>query len=90
MTLARPPGAHAYNPSYLGGRDQEDRGLKPTWANSSQDPISKKSHHERAGRVAHGVDLEFKLQYQKKKNYFNGGNFRYSFRLMTALDQPLS
>jgi hypothetical protein len=22
-------GAHAYNPSYLGGRDQEDRSLKP-------------------------------------------------------------
>jgi hypothetical protein len=26
--------AHAYNPSYLGGRDQEDCGLKPVWANS--------------------------------------------------------
>jgi hypothetical protein len=26
----------------LGGRDQEDRGLKPAQANSSQDPISKK------------------------------------------------
>jgi hypothetical protein len=23
--------AHAYNPSYLGGRDQEDRSLKPAW-----------------------------------------------------------
>jgi hypothetical protein len=35
--------AHAYNPSYSGGRDQEDLGLKPTWANSSRDPTSKKS-----------------------------------------------
>jgi hypothetical protein len=27
--------AHAYNPGYLGGRDQEDCGLKPAWGNSS-------------------------------------------------------
>jgi hypothetical protein len=27
--------AHAYSPSYLGGRDQEDHGSKPAWANSS-------------------------------------------------------
>jgi hypothetical protein len=27
--------AHAYNPSYLGGREQEDRSSKPAWANSS-------------------------------------------------------
>jgi hypothetical protein len=36
------PVAHAYNPSYSGGRDQEDHSLKPAQANSSQDPISKK------------------------------------------------
>jgi hypothetical protein len=35
------PVAHAYNPSYSRGRDQEDRGSKPAWANSSRDPISK-------------------------------------------------
>jgi hypothetical protein len=29
-----------------GGRDQEGQGLKPTWANSSRDPISKKNHHK--------------------------------------------
>jgi hypothetical protein len=34
--------AHAYNSSYLGGRDQEDLGSRPGWANSSRDPISKK------------------------------------------------
>jgi hypothetical protein len=26
------PVTHAHNPSYLGGRDQEDHGLKPTQA----------------------------------------------------------
>jgi hypothetical protein len=30
---------HAYNPSYSGGRDQEDRGSKPVQTNSSPDPI---------------------------------------------------
>jgi hypothetical protein len=34
--------AHSCNPSYLGGRDQEDRGSKPVGANSSRDPIFKK------------------------------------------------
>jgi hypothetical protein len=33
--------ALACNPSYSGGRDQEDCGLKPPQANSSRDPISK-------------------------------------------------
>jgi hypothetical protein len=33
--------AHACNPSFLGGWDQEDCSSKPAWANSSQDPISK-------------------------------------------------
>jgi hypothetical protein len=36
------PVAHACNPSYSGRRDQEDHVPNPTWANSSQDPISKK------------------------------------------------
>jgi hypothetical protein len=35
------PVARACNPSYSGGRDQEDRSLKPVWENSSRDPISK-------------------------------------------------
>jgi hypothetical protein len=33
--------AHTCNPSYSGGRDQEDHGSKPAWVNSSQDPILK-------------------------------------------------
>jgi hypothetical protein len=35
------PVAHACNPSYLEGRNQEDHSSKPAQANSSQDPISK-------------------------------------------------
>jgi hypothetical protein len=57
------PVAHFYNPNYSGGRDQEDCGSKPAWANSSQEPISKKIHHKkRAGGVAQGVGPEFKIQ----------------------------
>jgi hypothetical protein len=35
---------HTCNPSYLGGSNQEDHSLKPAWANSSRDPISKIQH----------------------------------------------
>jgi hypothetical protein len=38
---------HTCNPSYSGGRDQEDRGSKPSQANSSRGPSQ-----NRAGRVA--------------------------------------
>jgi hypothetical protein len=33
--FSQAPVAHACNPSYSGGRDQEDRGWKPAQANSS-------------------------------------------------------
>jgi hypothetical protein len=33
--------AHTCNPSYSGGRDQENPGSKPAQANSSRDPILK-------------------------------------------------
>jgi hypothetical protein len=63
--------AHAYNPSYSGGRDQEDHDLKPVWANSSQDPVSKKNtitrKNKRTVGVAEGEGPEFKPQYHKKK-----------------------
>jgi hypothetical protein len=39
--------AHACNPSNSGGRDQEDHGFKPTWVNSSGDPIEKKTITEK-------------------------------------------
>jgi hypothetical protein len=37
------PVVHACNPSYSGGRDQEDRGSKPAQGNSSRDPYLKKT-----------------------------------------------
>jgi hypothetical protein len=54
------PVAHACNPNYSGGRDQEDGGLRPAPAKSLQDPISKKKKkkkrkppsQKRAGGVA--------------------------------------
>jgi hypothetical protein len=45
------PVAHACKSSYSGGRDQEDCGWKSAWANSSQDPISKKKTHHKKGLV---------------------------------------
>jgi hypothetical protein len=62
--------AHAYNPSYSGGRDQEDHGSKLGRANSSRDPISKKTFTKKRGRadgVAQGEYPEFKPQYYRKK-----------------------
>jgi hypothetical protein len=44
--------AHACNPSYSGGRDQEDQGSKPAGANSLQDPVSIKSITKIAGGMA--------------------------------------
>jgi hypothetical protein len=39
--------AHSCNPSYLQARDQEDHCWKPALANSSQDPILKKTYHKK-------------------------------------------
>jgi hypothetical protein len=55
--------AHSWNPSYSGGRDQEDCDLKPAQANTFHDPITKNPSQKRAGEIAQGVDLEFKPQY---------------------------
>jgi hypothetical protein len=51
--------AHICNPNYSGGRDQEDRGSKPAWTNSLQDPILKIPNAKRAGGVAQGLGPEF-------------------------------
>jgi hypothetical protein len=62
------PVAHAYNPSYSGGRDQEDHGSNLAQAYSSQDPTLKKPiTQKRAGGSAPGVGPEFKPAYYKKK-----------------------
>jgi hypothetical protein len=60
---------HTYNPSYSGGRNQEDHDSKPAQASSSQDPSSKNSSQKRAGGVAQGLGPEFKSQYCKKVNF---------------------
>jgi hypothetical protein len=64
--------AHTCNPSYSGGRDQEDQGSKPARSNSLQeDPISKKKTKNKktnpsqksTGGVAQSIGPKFKLQY---------------------------
>jgi hypothetical protein len=37
MEASWAPVIHTWNPIYIGGRDQEDCGLKPAWINSSQE-----------------------------------------------------
>jgi hypothetical protein len=54
--------AHACNPSYSGGRDQEGCSFKPAWANSlrnpiSKTPITKKKKKKGAGGKAQGIGL---------------------------------
>jgi hypothetical protein len=55
--------AHTCNPSYSGGRDQEDHGSKPALENNLPDPVSKK----RAGGAAEGVGPEFKSWYLEEE-----------------------
>jgi hypothetical protein len=47
LPSSQAPVAHAYNPSYSGGRDQKDRSLKPARADSWKDPISKLPNAEK-------------------------------------------
>jgi hypothetical protein len=66
------PVAHAWNPSYSGGRNQEDLGLKPASINSSQDPILKKTltGKKRRGEADEGVPGVGRVQapiWKKKK-----------------------
>jgi hypothetical protein len=61
--------AHTCNPNSSGGRDQEDRGLKPAQANSWGDTISKKKITKKGGIVAQGVGPEFKPFYCKEKKF---------------------
>jgi hypothetical protein len=66
--------AHTCNPSYTGGREEEDCSSKPAQANSSERTYFKTTLHKKAGRVAEGVSPEFKPQYRKKiKNLGKNG-----------------
>jgi hypothetical protein len=42
-TNSQVPVAHGCNPSYSGGRDQEDHGLTLAWVNSSEGPYLEKA-----------------------------------------------
>jgi hypothetical protein len=56
------------NPSYSGGRDQEDCGSKLAWANSSLRPyLGKTLHRKRVGGVGQSVCPEFILQQPQKR-----------------------
>jgi hypothetical protein len=63
------PVAHAYNPSYSGGRDQEDHGWRPAQGKCLRDPILKIPNTKRPGGVVQGVGPEFKRWYGKKKRW---------------------
>jgi hypothetical protein len=63
------PVVHACNPSYAGGRNQEDHGSKLAQANSSLRPyLEKNLQKNRAGGVVQDEGHEFKPQYCKKRN----------------------
>jgi hypothetical protein len=47
ITTSQAPVAHTCDPSYSGGRDQEDYGSKPAQANSSRDPPKKTLHKKK-------------------------------------------
>jgi hypothetical protein len=59
--------AHACNPIYSGGRNQEDFGLKPARVIVRETLSQKNPLQKRAGGVAQGIDPKFKPQYCKKK-----------------------
>jgi hypothetical protein len=65
--------AHACNPTYYsGGRHQEDCRSKPVQAIIHKILSWKNPSQNRVGRVAQGVDPEFKHQYRKKKGRKEG------------------
>jgi hypothetical protein len=56
--------AHACNPRYSGGKDQEDLDMKQTQVSLSQ---KKKKSQEWSSGVAQDVNTKFKPQYCEKK-----------------------
>jgi hypothetical protein len=71
------PVAHACNPSYAGGRDQEIR-VQSQPRQIVCKTLFQKIYHthtqiKMAGGMAQCVDAEFKLQYCEKKSSYNAG-----------------
>jgi hypothetical protein len=60
--------AHACNPSYSGGGDQEDQGSVPAPGEWFVGPNLGKTSQERAGGVAQGEGPEFKPRYWTKED----------------------
>jgi hypothetical protein len=65
------PVTHACNPSYSGGRDQEDRDLKPAWQ-IVHGTLSQKNLHKKKKKIGlvewvQGEGPEVKPQYHKKR-----------------------
>jgi hypothetical protein len=71
--------AHAYNPSYSGGRDQKDDSSNPAQVNSSQQPILKIPSTKRVSSVAHVVGPEFKPGITKKKKRRDFHIYKYIY-----------
>jgi hypothetical protein len=61
------PAAHICNPSYSGGRDQDDQGSKPARANGSWDPILKKPITKKGWGRGSRCRSWVQAQYHKKK-----------------------
>jgi hypothetical protein len=78
--------AHAFNPSYSGGRDQEDHGSQPAWANISQDPISEKQFTTKGWSVSRcrpefkSTSAKTNKQTENTSRLVNDGDFCVSGR----------
>jgi hypothetical protein len=59
--------ARSYNPRYSGGRNQEDYGSKPAWANSFMRPFLEKTHHKKGLEEWHKVQTLNSSPSTKKK-----------------------
>jgi hypothetical protein len=64
------PVAHTYNPSYSGGRDQEDHSQSHLGQIVLKTLSQKALHKNRAGGVAQGEGPEFKDQYPPPKKRY--------------------
>jgi hypothetical protein len=76
--------AHACNPSYSGGRDEEDLGSKPARASSLKTLSQKYPTKNRAGRVAQAAQLLSKHEVLSS-NPSTGGEKRFDGEINAAL-----
>jgi hypothetical protein len=80
--------AHTCNPSYSGGRDQEDHSSRAARANSSTRSYLKKTlQQKRAGGVAQDVGPEFKPQYHKNKTKQNHKIVKENYQELSHMPQ---